>query len=215
MAGYSQFDPRGAGLNPSYGGPMANTGTIYNPSGAAGTAALIGRPAKPMGPGLSYAAPNPFKKTGGIYDAPGAPPGSGAMGWPSGQIGNTGAPTGTTGTATGGGITAGTVPMPQIANAMRGFGFNQAPGVPVSPDAFNSINGQYGQAMQQGLNVAGLDFARNAAFENSTMDLARQRAQSDAALGQANLLARLFEIQSNGQNAQANNYQSLLQGLVG
>jgi len=119
-------------------------------------------------------------------------------------------PTGTTGNQTTG-ITNGTIGMQTINDAMRNFGFQQAPGVPVSPGGAGQINQQYGDLMNQGLQTSAIDFARNAAFQQAQMDLAQQRARSDSSVGFGNLLARLYEMQLNGQNAQ----QNLLMGLVG
>lgn len=109
------------------------------------------------------------------------------------------------------GITNGTIGQQTINDAMRNFGFSQAPGVPVSQAGGAQINQQFGDLMNQGLGTAGIDFARNAAFTQAQMDLAQQRARADSGIGFGNLLARLHEMQLNGQNAG----QNLLMGLIG
>jgi len=215
MAG-PMFDPRGFSDAPWYQGPIARTGTVGNPSGAAGTA-LSGRgllnaqPDYGLGHGMgNVGAP----RMHGIGNAanPHRPAGMSVQTAQNEISGNTSG--GTQGNVNTG-ITNGTVSNQTISNAMRNFGFNQAPGVPYSPEAFGQINQQYGDAMNQGLGTAAIDFARNAAFQQAQMDLAQQRARADSGVGWGNLLARMYESNLNNQNAQQNQAQNLLMGLVG
>jgi len=113
------------------------------------------------------------------------------------------------------GITAGTIPNSAISGGMANFGFNSVPGVMATPQAQSAISQQYSDAMNQGLGTAGLDFARNAAFQQAQMALAQQRARSDAGIGFGNLLARLYEAQLGGQTAEDSIIQNALMGLVG
>lgn len=209
------FDPRGFDQAPGFRGPVAQTGTVYNPSGAAGQAA-VGQPfaTNRIGNGDVFGTPPRSQNPAHYTNRP--------AGMTSGQWNQQYNSTLPGGSSAGGGlgsyqsgITNGSVSNQTISNAMRNFGFNQAPGVPYSPEAFGQINQQYGDAMNQGLGTAAIDFARNAAFQQAQMDLARQRARSDSGIGFGNLLARMHELNLNTQNAEQGQMQNLLMGLVG
>jgi hypothetical protein len=114
------------------------------------------------------------------------------------------------------GITAGAGNPAAIAQGVATFGMGgQAPGISVSPAAYNTMNQQYSGLMGQAANTAALDFARNAAFQTADMNLAQQRARADAGVGYGNLLARIAEMNTNGANQQDALLQNLLMGLVG
>lgn len=186
-------------------GNAAGVGGTAAPTGPYAAPAYQNAPQRPYAwtaPGKQLAAMEQARYGTNFYGGAGNLPTGGSQTPGTGQISN--------------GITSGSVSPAAIARGVATFGQGgQAPGVPVSPAAYGTMQNQYAGLMGQGLNTAALDFARNAAFQSADMNLAQQRARGDAGLGWGNLMARLSELNTNGQNQQDAMLQSLLMGLIG
>lgn len=122
-----------------------------------------------------------------------------------GQGGNAGGQPGTGSYQTG--ITAGIIPPSVVQQGYGRMGI-QGPGS-------GTVGNQYNDLMRQGMNQVGTQFARDAAFDMSNLNLAQQRARADAGLGYGNLLARLFEGNLANNRAQQGMTGDFLMGLLG
>lgn len=203
QGGMRPSNAAGVGNNAPASGPYATTPYRIDPRAAMSMASY--RPPAWTAQGKALATREQQMYGGDLY-------GNNAA---TGGLGGSGAGSGGTGTYQSG-ITAGFVDPASIARGVATFGMGgQAPGIPVSPAAYNTMQSQYNGLMGQGMNTAALDFARNAAYQSADLNLAQQRARADAGIGYGNLLARIAEMNMGGQNQQDSLAQSLLLGLLG
>lgn len=121
---------------------------------------------------------------------------------------------GGTNTSIGGGITGGNITGNDLGYVSSFIGGSGQMPIPFSSDAQREIRQTSQDVARQEGETAALDVNRRGAYEQSRMDLARQMAEAESALGYGGLAARLYEMQQQRAGAEEGYLYDLLSSVL-
>lgn len=131
-----------------------------------------------------------------------------------GAAGGGSATTGGTNASLGGGIQGGNISNNDLGYASWLIGGSGQMPMGMAEDAQREVRQTSQDLARQEAETAALDINRRGAYEQSRMDLARQTAEAESALGYGGLAARLYELMNNRSQAMEGYGYDLLSSVI-